>query len=88
MEVQHDLQPSAYATASSPIRWWFDLLFGNPPEMFLQKRIGFEPLRGIVGFGRGHLIIDIVDSVLTLGKTDGAGRVGNGTLGSVAVLAG
>lgn len=56
--------------------------------MFLQKRIGFEPLRGIEGFGQGHLIIDIVNSVLTLGKTDGAGRVGNGTLGSVAVLAG
>jgi hypothetical protein len=56
--------------------------------MFLQKQIGFEPLRGIEGFGQDHLIIIIVNSVLALGKTDGAGRVGDGTLGSAAVLAG
>jgi len=55
--------------------------------MFLQKQIGFEPLSNIEGFGQDHLIIDIVNSVLALGKTDGAGRIGNGTIGSVAVLA-
>jgi hypothetical protein len=45
---------------------WFDLLFGNPPEMLLQGRIGPEPFRAIDGFSQRHLIIDIVNAVMAL----------------------